>query len=318
MMAGRYGQQLAELVHYLTRFIEEIEEFKNSLAPNYDRHALEDLGDHYQGITERFDNHVNYERDPFYNIIGTSERRTTLAEQIGEAALAVTIQCEKYAKGEENYSRATIRRLLNNLSIYARSLYDSCLSSGGVVSAKSEPKSRSSATDYPVAQTPSKVSAKPEAQPRSSVSGSSRTLHVFLCHSSDDKSSVRDLYRRLSDERNIEAWLDEKMILPGQNWDFEIKNAIRKSDVIIVCLSRGSINKEGYVQKEITQALDIADEKPEGTIFVIPLRLEKCDVPKRLNRWQWVDFFEDGGYQQLMRALQHRAIALGMSIESNT
>lgn len=62
--------------------------------------------------------------------------------------------------------------------------------------------------------------------------------------------------------------------LPGQNWDLEIGKAASKSDVVIVCLSAKSVSKEGYVQKEIRLALDMADQKPDETIFIIPARLE--------------------------------------------
>ena len=73
--------------------------------------------------------------------------------------------------------------------------------------------------------------------------------------------------------------LDEYAILPGQNWHDEIEIAVRTSDVVLVCISKESLNKEGFVEKEIRYTLDVADEKPEGTIFLIPVRLEECDVP---------------------------------------
>jgi hypothetical protein len=50
------------------------------------------------------------------------------------------------------------------------------------------------------------------------------------------------------------------------------------------------------VQKEIKFALDVADEQPEDTIFLIPLKLEECDVPERLARWHWVDPVGPHGY----------------------
>ncbi len=50
-------------------------------------------------------------------------------------------------------------------------------------------------------------------------------------------------------------------------------------------------------------ALDIADEKPEGHIFVIPLKLEECEVPDRLQTFQWVDLFKERGYERLKSAL---------------
>jgi hypothetical protein len=136
-----------------------------------------------------------------------------------------------------------------------------------------------------------------------------RLLRVFLCHSSDDKEAVRELYRRLSAEKNIDPWLDDEKLLPGQDWDFEIDSALRASDAIIVCCSADSVKKEGYVQKEISRALNIAEEKPEGTIFIIPLRLDECQLPRRLSRWQRVDLF-DNGYKKLLRSLQYRTNGL--------
>lgn len=141
---------------------------------------------------------------------------------------------------------------------------------------------------------------------------SRRTLRVFLCHATNDKPSVRKLYNRLNND-NVDPWLDEEKLLPGQDWQIEIPQAVRNSDIVIVCLSHHSINKIGYVQKEIVVALDVADEQPEGAIYLIPVRLEKCEVPKRLRRWQWVDLFERGGYDRLMSALQVRARTLEVS-----
>lgn len=133
-----------------------------------------------------------------------------------------------------------------------------------------------------------------------------KSLQVFLCHSSGDKPKVRELYHRLSKD-GINPWLDEEDLLPGHDWQIEIPKAVRNSDVVIVCLSKASITKTGYVQKEIRQALDVADEQIEGTIFIIPLKIEECEVPKRLSRWQWVNLFEDTGYQRLLRSLRIRA-----------
>src|SRR5574341_345122 len=136
-----------------------------------------------------------------------------------------------------------------------------------------------------------------------------RKLKVFLCHSKDDKQKVRELYQRLVDD-GFDAWLDEEKLLPGHEWDLEIRKAVRNSDIVVVCLSNSSITKEGYIQKEIRFALDIADEKPEGTIFIIPARLEDCTIPDRLSKWQRVDLFDDKGYEKLKLSLVLRAQSL--------
>jgi hypothetical protein len=103
--------------------------------------------------------------------------------------------------------------------------------------------------------------------------------------------------------------------LPGQNWDHQIRKAVRESHVVIVCLSEHATQKSGYVQKEIVQALDVAEEKPEGTIFIIPALLEECAVPDRIRKWQWVHLASDGGYEKLILALRAREREVGLSIE---
>jgi TIR domain-containing protein/type VII secretion system (Wss) protein YukD len=140
-----------------------------------------------------------------------------------------------------------------------------------------------------------------------------RRLRVFLCHSSGDKQAVRDLYYRLRSD-GLEPWLDEENLLPGQDWHHEITKAVRSSDVVLVCLSQDSINRSGFVQKEIKYALDVSDEQPEGAIFLIPLKLEECNVPERLRRWHWLNYFEGKGYERLKRSLNSRARELGISI----
>src|SRR5512143_2058877 len=97
-----------------------------------------------------------------------------------------------------------------------------------------------------------------------------RKLRVFLCHASQDKPIVRELYQRLLAEGWIDPWLDEEKLLPGQDWDLEIEKAAEAADAVIVFLSNNSVSKEGYIQKELRFVIDIALEKPEETIFIIP------------------------------------------------
>ena len=139
-----------------------------------------------------------------------------------------------------------------------------------------------------------------------------RPLSIFLCHSSEDKPAVRMLYRDLR-KNGFNPWLDEEKLIPGQDWDLEISKTEKEADIIIICLSKQSVRKEGYVQKEIKFALDIADEKPEGTIFVIPARLEMCSIPYKLSHLHCVDLFLLKGYSKLQSALRARAYALNLS-----
>jgi len=136
-----------------------------------------------------------------------------------------------------------------------------------------------------------------------------RPLKVFLSYASQDKPLVRELSRRLVGEGWIDTWLDEKNLLPGQDWRVKIEEAVEESDIVIICLSNNSVTKEGYVQKELRYAREIALEKPEDSIFLIPLRFDECEVPRGLRFYQWVDYFgekKDSSYQALAASLKIR------------
>jgi len=146
-----------------------------------------------------------------------------------------------------------------------------------------------------------------------------RKLRVFLCHSSQDKPIVRELYQRLNAEGWIDPWLDEEKLLPGQDWDIEIEKAIELADAVIVLLSSRSVTKEGYIQKELRYTIDVAFAKPLHTTFIIPIRLDECSVPRQFTAWQWLDYFPrqvvEKSYQRLLASLTLRAIDVGIETE---
>jgi formylglycine-generating enzyme required for sulfatase activity len=140
-----------------------------------------------------------------------------------------------------------------------------------------------------------------------------RKLNVFLSYATPDVEIVRGLYQRLAAESWIFPWFDRESLLPGMDWKLEIDKALHAAEVIILCLSTKSVTREGYVQKEIKRALDYADEKLEGTIFVIPLRLDECETPLVLKKLQWVDNFAENAQEKLLKALRLRAEGLGVT-----
>ena len=131
----------------------------------------------------------------------------------------------------------------------------------------------------------------------------SKQLQIFLLYARSDKEAVRHLYQRIVKE-GANVWLDQEKILPGQDWQYEIRRAIHGSDLVIVCLSRQFNKQGGYRHEELKIALKKAKSLAEGGIFIIPARLEKCDTPESLRRWQRVDLFEARGYEKLMDVLK--------------
>ena len=69
------------------------------------------------------------------------------------------------------------------------------------------------------------------------------------------------------------------------------------------------MKKEGFVQRELNYAWEISLEKPREAIFLIPFRLDDCQIPRYLSARQWGDYFGDkkeNTFQVLLRSLKQR------------
>lgn len=125
---------------------------------------------------------------------------------------------------------------------------------------------------------------------------------VFISYAHEDENSVLGLYHALKKE-GVRPWIDKEEIRIGQEWDRVIRDAIRKADFIIVCISKKSTTKRGYIQREIRLALDLYNEMPFGEVLLMPVRLEQCDVPEELARHQYADLFRSDGFERLIRSI---------------
>ncbi|MCO1655244.1 toll/interleukin-1 receptor domain-containing protein [Pseudonocardia humida] len=127
---------------------------------------------------------------------------------------------------------------------------------------------------------------------------------TFLSHSSADKPAVHTLYDRLTAD-GVRCWLDEQDLLPGQDWESEIMRALDDAERVLVCLSRTSLAGAGFMRREVEFALDRAMDRRPGTIYLIPVRLEPCDIPRELKHLHHVDLFTPIGYTRLVHAIRH-------------
>jgi hypothetical protein len=145
-----------------------------------------------------------------------------------------------------------------------------------------------------------------EALPRPRFTAQQRKadrLLAFLCHATEDKPTVRTLRQHLI-SAGVTPWLDEEDIVPGQLWESEIDAAITRCHAFLACLSSKSVARTGYVHLEVQKALDRAMKLPLGRTFLIPVRLDACQIPDVIARFQWVDYFADAGAQRVIGALR--------------
>lgn len=131
---------------------------------------------------------------------------------------------------------------------------------------------------------------------------------VFLSHAKEDRYKVKQLYQLLK-TANFEAWFDEFDLTVGHKWKFEIQKAIQDCDLFIICLSKASIKKRGYVQAEIKYALEVALEFPEGELYIVPIRLDNCTVPFMLRDFHYANFFTEADGVKLIHILRRNVLS---------
>jgi len=131
---------------------------------------------------------------------------------------------------------------------------------------------------------------------------------IFIAYATEDRITAVKLYNTLR-TRGYAPWLDTRKLLPGQNWPRRIEDAISNADYFVAGFSSNSVKKRGGFQSEVRYALDCARRLPIDDTFLIPVRLDDCRVPARIQKeTQYVDLFPDfdAGVERIVGAIEAR------------
>lgn len=135
---------------------------------------------------------------------------------------------------------------------------------------------------------------------------------VFIAYALEDAAFAERLFNELR-ERGFSPWMDRKKLLPGQNWSRRIEDAICGADFFIGCFSRTSVRKRGGFQKELRCALSCAGAVPLDDVFLIPVRLDDCRLPLRIQReTHYVDLFPnwEAGVSRIVEMMQRQLLSI--------
>jgi len=134
--------------------------------------------------------------------------------------------------------------------------------------------------------------------------GAAVSLKVFVSYAKEDRDLALKYYDLLIQD-GTRPWMDVKHLLPGQNWEAEIDRAFSDANVVVLLLSKQSVNKRGFVQREANDAIERLRYKQPTDIYVIPLLLEPCEVPNHIaGRLQYVDLSTAGAWEQVQASLK--------------
>lgn len=143
-------------------------------------------------------------------------------------------------------------------------------------------------------------------------------MQIFLSYASQDRAKVLEIYDFLVANGFPNTWMDCKKLLPGQQWEFEIQKNLRKSEVVIFFLSNTSVNKRGFVQKELKKALALLEEKLSSDTYLIPVKLDPdVIVPQELAQIQYLDITVENSLAVLKQTLEEQVERLGLLAPTN-
>lgn len=117
---------------------------------------------------------------------------------------------------------------------------------------------------------------------------------IFLSHSSKDKEFVRKLAKDLEDH-DLKIWLDEKSMKVGDLLIPSISDGIKNSNYLIAVISENS-NNSVWVNKELSIA--ISEEVLTSHKKILPILLDKCEIPIFLQDKVYADFSDPKNYNK--------------------
>jgi hypothetical protein len=125
---------------------------------------------------------------------------------------------------------------------------------------------------------------------------------VFISYSRVDLPFVEQLVAFLMDA-DVSVWFDQTSLLPGKQWEDVIEDEIARSRTFLVCLSKAAMAKAGYFHVEQHRASNAALRIPPVRVFVLPILLGDCELPRSFRQYHAVNLVEPGAIEMLPRSL---------------
>jgi hypothetical protein len=123
------------------------------------------------------------------------------------------------------------------------------------------------------------------------------TKNIFMSYSRRELGFVDDLVSKLEGE-GYKVWLDYRVLIPGTPWKPQIDKGLTEADTVLLVVSRASLASK-YVALEWQHFLEMNKR------FIL-LIFEAVDLPKELEKYEWVDFRGSykAGLQELLSQLK--------------
>lgn len=119
---------------------------------------------------------------------------------------------------------------------------------------------------------------------------------IFVSYSRKNSEFAEQLTKELT-KKGADVWFDQLSIQPGETWDGSIDRALDEADAILLILSKASVKSEN-VMDEVGYGL-------EYNKTIIPVLIEPCDIPFRIQRFTIYDLTKNmvNGMSLLLKSI---------------
>jgi hypothetical protein len=125
---------------------------------------------------------------------------------------------------------------------------------------------------------------------------------IFISYAREDFQYAEEIFNLLK-EQGFEPWMDKKNLLPGQNWEVILEETLRKVDFILLVISKNSVAKRGFIQREFRRAVYYCEEKLDTDIYVIPVKIDSCEIPPSLKKFHWIEYYSEDFKNKIEQAI---------------
>lgn len=125
---------------------------------------------------------------------------------------------------------------------------------------------------------------------------------IFVSYARPDTDGVKAVVHLLT-KAGFRTWFDKKDLKGGQDWEYEIRKRIGDASLVLICLSTNAVDRKGFFHREMRYAVEEALELPKGKVYIVPVRLNACEIPDDLRSKHALDLFEPDASWKLLESI---------------
>lgn len=126
---------------------------------------------------------------------------------------------------------------------------------------------------------------------------------IFVCYASEEKTRVEEICKRL-EGAGLNPWMDKEDSPLAKDREKEIEENIQSARFILIFFSNQLASESGSLHREIDIVLRTAQKMPKDRIFIIPVRLDECEVSQGVRHLQHIDLFEEKGFDKVVELIR--------------